>query len=259
MQFQPHLLEVDYNLSRMQKYVCENSADLFVFPELATSGYVFATQAEVDHVSESIPDGICFEAMRELAIQRHSSIIYGFAEKAAGKTYNSSILINPDGTYHLYRKIHLFNREKLFFCAGDLGFNVVPAKNGVLIGMMICFDWQFPEAARTLAIKGAQIICHPSNLVLPWCQEAMKTRSLENRLFTVTANRIGLESNQELQEFFTGMSQITGNKGEILLRLSTDQEEIGIVEIDPVLAKDKTVTERNNAMTDRRPEFYYHA
>ncbi len=172
------------------------------------------------------------------------------------KLFNSCALINPDGTWKVYRKTHLFYREKLFFSPGDSGFFVCEAKGGVKVGMMICFDWQFPEAARTLALKGAQLICHPSNLVLPWCQQAMKTRSLENRVFSLTSNRIGKEGKGENELNFTGASQILNPKGELLASLSTTEEGITTVEIDPTEADNKQVTKLNNAFADRRPEFY---
>jgi len=121
---------------------------------------------------------------------------------------------------------------------------------------MICFDWQFPEAARTLALAGAQIICHPANLVLPWCQQAMKIRCLENRVFAVTANRIGTELNAGEKVSFTGQSQILNTKGEVLSSLSVSQEGTITAEINPEEANNKTVTERNDAFKDRRPEFY---
>jgi len=75
--------------------------------------------------------------------------------------------------------------------------------------MMICFDWFFPESARTLALKGAQLILHPSNLVMPYCQDAMITRSIENRVFSITSNRIGREGGYN----FTGKSQIVSFDG----------------------------------------------
>jgi predicted amidohydrolase len=122
---------------------------------------------------------------------------------------------------------------------------------------MICFDWQFPESARSLALRGAQIICHPSNLVLPWCQEAMKTRSLENRVFSITSNRTGTEINGEYKQYFTGKSQILGTKGEILIRMNDTEEGIYSVVIDPELASDKKVSEVNSVFADRRPSMYY--
>jgi predicted amidohydrolase len=84
----------------------------------------------------------------------------------------------------------------------------------------------------------------------------MKTRSLENRVFSITANRTGTEVNADLKEYFTGMSQIVGCKGEILLRMNETEEAIYSVEIDPDLALNKAITERNNAYLDRRLDMY---
>ena len=255
-QFEPKLLDLDYNLKRMSEMIATVDTDLIVFPELATSGYVFRTKEEVRSISESIPAGKDFKAMQELSRVHDCSLVYGFSELDGSKLYNSSALVNPDGSYQIYRKTHLFYREKLFFEPGDTGFAIANAKGGITIGMMICFDWQFPEAMRSLALQGAMIVCHPSNLVLPWCQEAMKTRSLENRCYSITSNRIGTEINGDQKETFTGASQILGIKGEILIRLATDSEDIATLVIDPRLAQDKTVTPHNDAFTDRRPDMY---
>ncbi|MDW7682147.1 MAG: nitrilase-related carbon-nitrogen hydrolase, partial [bacterium] len=124
------------------------------------------------------------------------------------------------------------------------------------IGVMICFDWIFPEASRTLAKLGADIICHPSNLVLPYCQNAMVTRCLENRVFAITANRIGTEKRGGEKLSFTGASQITAYNGEILHRCDRDNEQLVVIEIDPILARNKTITQNNNIFDDLRPEFY---
>ena len=124
------------------------------------------------------------------------------------------------------------------------------------MGIAICFDWFFPEAMRVLMLKGADIICHPSNLVLPFCQDAMITRSIENQLFTVTANRIGREIRGENDFTFTGKSQITSPLGEVLKKAKEDSEEIGIVEIDPTLARKKSITPNNSILQDRMTKFY---
>lgn len=257
LQYQPQLLQPEANFATLCSMLEAVDSDLVVLPELALSGYVFREISEVQKVAESIPSGPIFSGFRELAQRRNISVVYGFAEADAGKIYNSCALVNPDGSYYIYRKIHLFNREKLFFEPGDRPFAVHPAKGAVLVGLMICFDWQFPESARSLNLLGAQIICHPSNLVLPWCQEAMKTRSLENRVFSITSNRTGTEVNQDYSEYFTGMAQILGTKGEILIRMNTDEEAVYTVEIDPKLALNKDISPRNNNSTDRRPQMYH--
>ena len=257
LQYKPEFLEPQRNFAKINSMLKDLKSDLVVLPELAISGYVFTHLDEMEKVAESIPEGEIFQGFRALSKSINCSIVYGFAEKSADKYYNSSALVNPDGSYEIYRKIHLYFREKLFFSAGDSPFSVSIAKGGVKIGMMICFDWQFPESARSLALRGAQIICHPSNLVLPWCQEAMKTRSLENRVFSITSNRTGTEINGEYKQYFTGKSQILSTKGEILIRLNDTEEGIYSVVIDPELSSDKQVSDVNSVFADRRPSMYY--
>jgi len=256
LQYKPQLLQVEANLARLEIMLKNVQADLIVLPELAASGYVFKSQQEVDDVAEPFGEGPTSQVMTELAIRNNCSIIIGYPEKGIAGCYNSAMLINPDGSKYNYQKTHLFAEEKKYFLPGESGLNVFSAKDGVNVGIMICFDWQFPEAARTLALRGAQILCHPSNLVLPWCQQAMLTRSLENRVFSVTANRIGLERNGDKELYFTGMSQVVSTKGEILIRLTEDTEEVSIIEIDPRIAFNKTVTDYNDAFADRRSSFY---
>ena len=256
LQFAPRLLDKEYNLKKMKQLLSVLKTDLVVLPELCNSGYVFANKEEVFSVAEEAGKGETYFALSEIASCNNCNIVYGYPELDGNNLYNSCMLIMPDGRFYNYRKTHLFNREKLFFSPGDTGFQVFTILNGVKIGMMICFDWQFPEAARTLALLGAQIICHPANLVLPWCQQAMKTRCLENRVFAVTANRIGTELNAGETVSFTGQSQILNTKGEVLSSLSVSEERTITVEINPEEANDKAVTERNDAFKDRRPEFY---
>ena len=119
--------------------------------------------------------------------------------------------------------------------------------------MLICFDWVFPEAWRVLALKGADIICHPSNLVIPGlCQKALPVHAVCNRIFVVTANRIGTERDL----MFTGLSTIANPRSDILVQASPDHEEVGLVDIDIALARNKNVTPRNHVFDDRRPEEY---
>ncbi len=255
LQFQPILLDVKANLAKISSMLEPVEADLVVLPELATSGYVFDNLEEVQSVAET-SDGYTYQLLSEIASRKNMSIVIGFPELSGTQIFNSSMLINPDKSCHVYRKTHLFFREKEWFSPGDTGFNVFTAKKNVKIGLMICFDWIFPESARTLMLKGAQIICHSANLVLPWCQNSMPVRALENRVFCVTANRIGEEINGEHSLFFTGKSQIVDQTGNILLRYTEDLEEIHVIEIDPEFAEDKQLNFFNNLISDRKPEFY---
>ena len=161
-----------------------------------------------------------------------------------------------------YRKSHLFWYEKRFFSPGNTGFRVHDI--GIArIGMMICFDWVFPEVCRVLALNGADIICHPSNLVLPHCPQAMITRCLENRVFAVTANRVGSESRTAGSPLkFIGKSQIVDPDGRVLCRASDNKVETMVIDINPKLARDKRITPKNDLFVDRRvdlfipPKFY---
>jgi len=122
---------------------------------------------------------------------------------------------------------------------------------------MICFDWFFPEAMRCLALNCAEIVAHPSNLVLPYCPDAMPLRCLENRVFSITANRIGTEDRKDSQPLkFIGQSLIVSPEGEVLAKASDSKEEIIIADIDPSAARDKSLNTYNDIFKDRRPDKY---
>lgn len=121
---------------------------------------------------------------------------------------------------------------------------------------MVCFDWALPEASRTLALAGAQIICQPANLVLDKCQRAMFARSVENGVFTVTANRSGSDIRPFGKLSFTGLSQIMAPNGERLVQASEDADEIVLADIDPAVADCKMITSTNHLLADRRPAYY---
>jgi len=121
---------------------------------------------------------------------------------------------------------------------------------------MVCFDWYFPEAARTLALKGADVIAHPSNLVLPHCPDSMPVRARENHVFTVTANRHGEEEKEGETLTFIGMSEVCDPSGSILQRADRDTDELGVVQFDPRAARDRRLNEFNDVLADRRPDTY---
>jgi len=243
------------NLSKVAAALARAQADLMVLPELFASGYLFASREEAAALAEPFPDGKTIETLVEIAADRRMTIVAGFAEKAGDKLYNSAAVVTPAGPVACYRKAHLFNEEKLWFAPGDTPLPVIDV-GLAKIGVMICFDWYFPEAARSLALKGAQIICHPSNLVLPYCPDSMPTRALENRVFTVTCNRIGSDDRGDRKLDFIGQSEIVTPKATILRRAPADEEELFITEIDPAEALDKNVTPRNHAFADRRTDLY---
>jgi len=260
VQFKPELFEIKKNVDKVMKMIEDVKSNFIVFPELAFSGYAFSAKREVEETYESPLDGIgyAFETFKRFSKDTGISVAYGFNEKYEGKYYNSSILINSDGTFKIYRKTHLFFREKLFFTPGNTGFWVENV-DGIKVGMAICFDWYFPESFRTLALLGANLILHPANLVLPYCQEANKIRSLENKIYIATSNVWGKQSNGEIQYSFTGRSQVTSPDGDILFRLPEKGNFVETVEIDERKSQNKSINEYNDLFKDRKPKYYFHS
>jgi len=260
VQFKPEFGKPAENISRIKKLISGKEFDLLVLPELANSGYLFLCQRELDELSENPDDGMFCSELKKICHEKNSFIVSGICERDDKIFFNSSVLICPDGKMHVYRKLHLFDDEKKWFTPGNLDLEIyeISGKNfeKVKIGMMICFDWIFPETARTLALKGVQIICHPSNLVMEYCQNAMFTRALENHVFTITANRTGKDVRQDKELSFTGESVIIDPKGKYLYSGSKENEECIIVEIDPDDALDKSINPNNDLFSDRRKQFY---
>lgn len=260
LQTSPEFGQIEFNVERVVRRLEGLKADLIVLPELFSTGYQFKSKKEVASFAEEIPGGYAANRLIETAKKRGIFIVAGIAERDGRGFYNSSILVGPKGLIGVYRKAHLFCNEKKFFTPGDTPFGIYtlgPSKGNVKVGMMICFDWLFPEVARTLALKGADIICHPSNLVLPHCPQAMITRCLENRVFAITANRVGVEDRIKGERLkFIGQSEIVQPDGKVLYRASGNKEETKVIEIDPKIARDKRVTSSNDIFNDRREEFY---
>lgn len=243
------------NREQIEQLLEEQVADLWVLPELALTGYDFLDIAELRRYAEEIPDGESTAWLQSLAAKHHSVFVMGLPELAGNRLFNSAIVVGAKGFLGRYRKLHLFDREKEIFEPGDEWLQPLEV-NGVTIGIMICFDWIFPEVARTLALRSAQILCHPSNLMLPYCQKAMFARAVENGVFAITANRVGKEDRAGRELVFTGGSQILSPKGDLLAQAGTETIEAKVVEIAPEAALQKKVTPTNHLFSDRRPTFY---
>ncbi|MFX1525806.1 MAG: nitrilase-related carbon-nitrogen hydrolase [Promethearchaeota archaeon] len=255
VQTSPIFGDKEQNFEQVRKLIANKKADLLVLPELFATGYTFISKDETSSLAEA-PSGLTGQFLIEIAKRSGAVVVGGYVEKEADKIYNSALIVSRDGIIDSYRKVHLYYKEKLWFSPGDKPlsiFNVDDTK----IGVMICFDWIFPETTRSLALLGAEIIAHPANLVLPYCQNAMVTRCLENRVFAITSNRIGEEIRGSDQFKFTGKSQITSFNGEILSSAPIDETYIDFNEIDIKFARDKKLNEYNDLFKDRRKNLYF--
>ncbi len=260
LQYNPVYLDVAHNLGRVEALLEGVEADLIVLPELFASGYFFRSLDDLATVAEPIPEGPITQWMLDWCRETGAVLVGGLPERSGDQFFNSAVVVGPEGLIGCYRKVHLFYEEKLHFSPGDLGFQVfeVSDRNSqpYRLGVMICFDWYFPEAARTLALLGADVIAHPSNLVRPDCPRAMPIRALENHVFTITANRYGTESNGRETLRFIGRSLICDPAGRVLQEAPPEGDHVGIAEIEPQEARNRRLTSYNDLFKDRRPAFY---
>lgn len=257
LQVAPDLGDVDVNINRIAELASTADCDLLVIPELASTGYFFLDRDELMDLAEEPDTGPFCLWVRGHAAAHGRIVVAGFAERAGEKLYNSALIALPDGSYRVYRKTHLFYKERSIFEPGDTGFFIVEW-SGVRLGTMICYDWRFPESARTLALRGADIIAHPSNLVAAkrlW-GPTMQTRSVENKIITVTANRYGDEVRGDERLSFSGESQIVDMNGSVLALASANGDTVITADVHPEKTRDKSFNPIDHLFNDRRPDMY---
>jgi 5-aminopentanamidase len=174
-------------------------ASVIVLPELASSGYVFSSRAEARSLAEP-PDGETVSLWARLSAEHGVVIVGGFCEADGEDVRNSAALV-ADGTLRqVYRKAHLWDRERLWFTPGDQEPVVTPTRFG-RISVMICYDLEFPEWARLPALDGAQLLCAPVNWPLAPRPEGERPAEFVrvqadagvNRMFVAACDRAGTE------------------------------------------------------------------
>lgn len=254
LQYCPVFGQKAQNLRTVRQMLRDTEADVIVLPELFSTGYALLNEQELAGLAEPA-QGETAAFMHELARATGGAYAYGFAERSAGQFYNSMALVTPQGLTAVYRKSHLFFEEKFLFAPGDTGFQTFEYRS-VTYGLLICWDWIYPEAMRTLALQGGQVMLHAANLVTPYCPDAMVTRALENRVFVVTADRCGDEVRGDKNFHFIGQSQIVAPDGKVLTRLA-DETCVRVIDIDPCRALDKKITAHNDLLAERRPDLYF--
>lgn len=266
VQTNPVMNDVEHNVTAMVDAMAELAdagVQLAVFPELATTGYMFTDADECRAVAEEVPDGPTTARLLAACAEYGMHIVFGIAERDGERLYNSSALLGPTGYIGTYRKLHLWNRENVVFTPGDLGLPVYDTPLGT-IGILICYDIWFPEAARTLALAGAQLLCVPTNWVPLTAGNDAEGRAMANVLCTanshcngvplVAADRCGTERGQE----FLGRSVITNTSGWYAAGPAPAlTEEIIIADIDlDSIPAGREWNEFNNPFADRRTDAY---
>jgi len=259
VQTRPKFGQNEENIEEATRLASRVKADIYVFPELCNTGYAFTSKRECHTLAESLKSGHSVEQFQSFSEKKRCAIVAGLSEKDGERTYNSSIVIERGTILGTYRKMHLFFREKLWFSKSNSGFKTFNlATLNCRIGVLICFDWFFPEASRKIVREGAEVICHPSDLVLPGkAQIGMMARAFENRVFVITANRVGLENRSPKDRFrFIGKSQIVSPEMEKLVSAGATETTTKVAKIDLRLVRGKLVTPLNDLFKDMRTDYY---
>ncbi len=253
IQFAPQLGGLQNNLNKVEGLIRKaKQADFIILPELANSGYNFTDRKHALALASTVERSDFVEMLRESSRKQNQYIVSGFHEKDGNELFNTSLFISPNGELGKYRKIHLFMNEKQIFSKGDLGLPVFQTDDFTM-GMLICFDYLFPEVWRIMALKGAEFIAHPSNLVTNKAFKVVPAQAVINRFFIFTTNRIGTERDIS----FSGRSFVTDPEGGVIAEASPDEEEILTTEFNPSLSHNKMITEKNHVLYDRFPKEYH--
>ncbi len=253
IQFAPQLGNLQHNLNKVDELILKSEqADFVILPELANSGYNFTDRKHAMALASTIEKSDFVEMLVENSREQNQYIVSGFHEKDGNELFNTSLFISPSGEIGKYRKIHLFMNEKQIFSKGNLGLPVFQTDDFTM-GMLICFDYLFPEVWRIMAIKGAEFIAHPSNLVTYKAFKVVPAQAVINRFFIFTSNRIGTVRDIS----FSGKTFAVDPEGDVIAEASADKEEILFTEFDPKLSHNKMITKKNHVLNDRFPGEYH--
>jgi predicted amidohydrolase len=262
VQNNPQFGKVVDNLSAVSRLLSgrnERMPDLVVLPELFASGYQFVSRKEAMGLAEAAEGASkrpTFGFLEALSRETGGWVVGGLPVRRGDRVFNSAAVFHRGELKDVYDKTHLFEAENRWFDRGMGPLPVIETEFGTM-GIMVCFDWLFPEVSRTLALKGARFIAHPVNWVLPFGPQGMILRAVENRVFMLTANRVGEEARGGLPPLrYIGSTQVVSPRGTVLGRAADSDEALLECEIDPGLADDKTVVSESDFFRQRRPELY---
>lgn len=254
--------DVDENLGKIVEKIHETHAcgvELTVFPECSATGYCFESLTEAMSIAEPIP-GPTTQRIQATCAELGCHVVFGMLEADEEQIFNAAVLVGPDGFAGCYRKVHLpFVGIDRLAAYGDRPF-AVHQVGDTKVGMNICYDIGFPEAARILALQGAELIALPTN----WppgaeCMAAYaaNTRAMENAVYYIAVNRVGTERGFR----FIGQSRICDPDGRTISEANEKDETIIYADIDPKQARQKHLirvpgTHEIDRFADRRPEMY---
>ena len=263
-QVAPKVGDLAYNRTLSERAIrtaASRGAQVVVLPELVQSGYVFADRDEALSLAET-PDGPTLSLWKALARELDIVIVGGFCERLAGDGLaNSAAMIDAQGLRAVYRKVHLWDAEKAIFSAGDAAPPVVETAFG-RIGMMICYDLEFPEWVRLPALAGAELLCAPVNW--PDGPRPLTERPAEvvrvqasasvNRLFIAACDRHGHERGVG---WVQGSVIVDADGYPVAGPTELGGEQMLLATLNRAEARNKRTSTHNDLHADRRPELYH--
>ena len=264
--------ETDKNVSNAEKLVrqaASEGAQIILIQELFESQYFCMDQKEeLFELSKPFENHPTIKKFSELAKELKVVLPVSFFEKANRAHYNSVAIVDADGSVlGKYRKSHIPDgpgyQEKFYFNPGDTGFKVWNTKYAK-IGVGICWDQWFPEAARSMVLNGAELLLYPTAIggepdddgfdSSDMWQRAMIGHSASNQIPVIASNRIGTEKGIDIENYFYGRSFVTNHVGDKIAEGSRDKEEVLIGKIN--LSEAETLRNVWGVFRDRRPELY---
>ena len=257
-QLSPVIADFDGNRRMILDAVAESlqsGADVIVLPELSTSGYTLSSVEEARSVAIDRAHPL-FDELTALLAESSAVLVFGFCERAGDRVFNSAAVVDASGVRAVYRKTHLWDRETLLFSTGTEPPPVVETAHGML-GVLICYDLEFPEMPRTLALAGADLIAVPTNWPLGEHPPGEKPAEVifaqaaarANGVFIACCDRAGTERGQRWTEGTAVIDQF----GWVVAPV---REAVARCDIFPALARDKSISPHNDLLGDRRPELY---
>jgi len=247
--------EKETNLKRLNEAItlaAQEKADMIILPEMFLTG--FCDREKMKSLAEG-KDGPSVTAIKESATAHNINVVFGFVEISVdGDLYNTTLVIDRNGrVVNYYRKINLFNVEKKLFNTGNRW--ALQEIDGIMTGINVCYDIEFPEAARMVGLRGARLIIVPSANMDPYDHRHrvfIMARAMENHAFLAYCNRVGKSRNGATQ--YIGESAVVNPNGEVIAEMQRDREGLLFCEIDlSEVEKSKTVF---NYLLERRPELY---
>lgn len=251
------LKEPKRNLEKIIKYSEEIDAELIVFPECSNSGYLYHNQHQAIEFAETVPGPIT-NNLSAISKEQKKYIAIGLLERVNSTLRNTAILFRPDGKMNVYRKTHIpFLGVDRFVLPGQ---EIIPFNTDIgCIGILICYDWRFPEAARCLALQGADVIIGLS----AWPEGAaiipkllISARAAENRVWVISSNRVGKEEDIT----YIGKSSIVDPAGDTIASLN-NEEGFAVGNVDFSKSRKKRIVRIEkeyeiDLFNDRRPMLY---